>query len=380
MQSLRVLFFNYEFPPLGGGGANANAYLFREFARMPGLCVDCVTSAAGEADETSRFADNITLYRLSVGKKDRHYWRQREVLTWLRKAFVLGRRLQAQKDYDLCHAFFGFPSGAPAWAARKRQPYIVSLRGSDVPGFNPRLAFQYAVLRPFFRKIWRNARAVVANSEGLRELARRFEGALDCGVIPNGIDAEAFHPGADSQRQAGHLLCVSRLVGRKGVQHLVEAMPDVLCRHPGAFLTVVGEGDLLQELKARSQDQGIADCIDWRGYVPHDELPALYRKAQLFVQPSYYEGMSNTVLEAMASGLPVVASGQGGREELLGDNARLVDYGDAGALARALVELLARPEDLVRMGERSRQIALEYSWAAVARSYHDLYLHVAAEV
>jgi len=373
MQSLRVLFFNYEFPPLGGGGANANAYLFREFAGMPDVTVDCVTSAAGKVDEKSRFADNITLYRLSVGKRDRHYWRQREVLTWLRRALVLSRRLQAQNKYDLCHAFFGFPSGVPAWAARRRQPYIVSLRGSDVPGFNPRLNFQYAVLKPFFRKIWREARFVVTNSQGLRNLALRFENALDYGIIPNGIDAATFRPAADSRRQTGHILCVSRLVGRKGVQHLVEAMPEVARHYPDVFLTVVGEGDLAQELKARSQGLGVANRIDWRGYVSHDELPALYRKAQLFVQPSFYEGMSNTVLEAMASGLPILASGQGGREELFADNARMFEYGDPGALARELVDLLATPEGLLRMGRVSRQKALGYSWQAVARSYLALY-------
>lgn len=373
---MRVLFCNYEFPPIGGGGANANAYLFREFAGREDLRVDFITSAAGARDETEEPAPNIRLHRLAVGKSRLHYWTQREVMTFAVRARRKADRLLAAHRYDLGHAFFGFPSGAVLWRQVPPIPYIVSLRGSDVPGFNPRFALQYVVLRPLFRRIWRGAARVVANSAGLAVLARRTAPGLACEVIPNGIDVDEFRS-APGEGREGEILCVSRLVARKGVQHLVEAMPSILRQRPEARLTVVGEGNLDHALRARVRELGIAERVDFRGLLPHGELPPVYRRAQIFVQPSFYEGMSNTVLEAMASGLPIVASGEGGREELFDGNALTVPFGDAAALAGAIVRLLGNSVERRRMGERSREIALRFSWRRTAERYLDLYRQIA---
>jgi glycosyltransferase involved in cell wall biosynthesis len=136
---------------------------------------------------------------------------------------------------------------------------------------------------------------------------------------------------------------------------------------------VAGEGDLLETLRNRCRQLAIDNKVDLRGYVPHEELPDLYRSAELFVQPSYYEGMSNTVLEAMASGLPIVATGEGGREELLKANAAMTTYGDPTALTGVLTRLLTDKQKSAFMGEQSRQIAETFSWAAVADRYLDLY-------
>ena len=119
---MRILFLNYEYPPIGGGGANANAYLFRELALHPEIKIDCVTSALGKQDVVEQVADNIRLYRLAVGKKQLHYWTQREVLTWLLRATRKAKVLMHEQQYDLCHAFFGFPSGMVAWLQRTKLP------------------------------------------------------------------------------------------------------------------------------------------------------------------------------------------------------------------------------------------------------------------
>lgn len=370
---LRILFFNYEFPPIGGGGANANAYLFREFARIPELTVDCITSTMNPRDEVIPLAPNITLHRLAVGKRDLHFWTQREVLTWLRRAHFKAGELLARRDYDLSHAFFGFPSGMASWLRRSKLPYLVSLRGTDVPGFNPRFAAQYVLLRPLFRRIWKDGRFVVANSAGLRTLARRLTPEMDIPVIPNGIDTEEFSPPEGGEREEGHLLCVSRLVGRKGVQHLIEAMPRIAAAAPETCLTLVGEGNLDATLRRRVDELRLNGRVRFRGYVPHEQLPDVYRSARVFIQPSFFEGMSNTVLEAMACGLPVVSTAEGGREELFDGNALKVPYGDPVALARGISGLLQDARAREDMGVRSRQIAERFSWRAVAAKYLELY-------
>lgn len=370
---MRILFLNYEFPPIGGGGANATSYLFREFARIPEVSIDCVTSAWRSGDCEEPFATNIRLFRLDVGKRELHYWTQREVLIWLLRGNQEVKRLMSQNKYDVCHAFFGFPSGMVSWLQRKKMPYLVSLRGSDVPGFNPRFTTQYLLLKPLFRKIWSASGAVVANSEGLQRLARSFMPELNIDVVPNGINTAEFTVENSLERTPGKILCVSRLVERKGVQDLVAAMPGILANAPHAHLVIVGEGDLLETLKSRCRELAIADKVDFRGYVAHKDLPQIYNSAELFVQPSFYEGMSNTVLEAMSCGLPIIATGEGGREELLRENALMSPYGDSSAMAEEVAGLFSNPQKMTMMGQTSRNIANHYSWSAVAQSYLDIY-------
>ena len=370
---MRILFLNYEFPPIGGGGANANDYLFRHYANNPELVVDCVTSTLEKQDQVECFAGNITLHRLAVGKRQLHFWTQREVLSWLRQARRKVRELVSQHDYDVCHAFFGFPSGLVAWWYRDHFPYIVSLRGSDVPGFNPRFAFQYILLKPLFRHIWQRASSVLANSQGLKVLANEFMPELSIGVIPNGIDTQEFKPAVGGARVPQRLLCVSRLVERKGVQHLIRAMPAIVASFPDVSLQIVGKGNLSGELAAQCRSLGVHEHVEFLGYVPHDNLPELYQKAELFVQPSFYEGMSNTVLEAMACGLPIIATGEGGREELLHENSLMAPYGNPSALAENVIGLLSDSVKMSDMGRTSRQIAEKFSWTAVAECYMEVY-------
>lgn len=375
---MRILFFNYEFPPLGGGASTFNDYLFREFAKDPSVVIDCITSSDDHCDKIESFSENITLYRINVRKKNIHFWTQTEVMRYLLGAGKIVSDLLCRNRYDLSHGFAGFPSGFLSWRYRSRMPYLLSLLGSDVPGFNPRLSFQYAVMAPLFRRIWRQATMVVANSIGLRRLALEFQSDQEISIIPGGIDVEQFTPGPPEGKIPGRILCVSRLVERKGIRHLIDAMPQVVGRVPGASLTIAGTGNLDSALRRQAKESGVEHCIDFLGYVPHDQVSDLFAQAQLFAQPSYYEGMSNTVLEAMASALPIVASGEGGREELFRGNALHVPYGDPEALGQALSNLLSNPEALTRMGEKSREISLDYSYPRIAAQYLDAYRRVAA--
>lgn len=370
---MKVLFINFEFPPIGGGGGNANAYIFNQYAEESDLEVDLITSSVGPIDELYDYSKNIRVHRLSVGKKALHFWTQREILKYIWRAHRYVGKLSMSNRYDVCHAFFGFPSGYIAFLRRQRIPYLVSLRGSDVPGFNARFSMQYVFLKPVFRRIWCSASKIVANSIGLRDLAHEFMPNLDIHVIPNGVDTDKFRPAPEGHPGSSQILCVSRLIQRKGVHHLIEAMPSIINSNRAAKLTVVGEGDYFPRLVERTDALGISKNVEFRGLIPHEKLAVEYGKAALYVQPSYYEGMSNTVLEAMASGLPIVVSSMGGNEELYRDNCVTVPFGDPQALADTIVELLGDNTRLQAMGERSRAIALGFSWQSVADQYLEIY-------
>ena len=147
---------NYEFPPIGGGGGNAHFQLLREYANKDNLKVDVLTCAARPGLSRERFAENVTIYKVGIHKKDLHLWKRAEVIEWLIKAGTQYRNMLKRDSYNLAHAFFGFPTGWLCYRSSKKLPYIISLRGSDVPGEHARLKLDYKVLGPVFCAIWKS--------------------------------------------------------------------------------------------------------------------------------------------------------------------------------------------------------------------------------
>ncbi|MBL7188840.1 MAG: glycosyltransferase, partial [Phycisphaerae bacterium] len=158
---MKILMLNYEFPPIGGGAANAHLCLLRQYADNSDLRVDVLTSAPRPGVVIEQFSENITIHKVGIHKKHLHFWRKIEVIEWLVRAKSHYGRLLRENQYDLAHAFFGFPTGWLCYRTANKLPYIISLRGSDVPGEHARLQLEYKILAPVFRGIWRNAAALV---------------------------------------------------------------------------------------------------------------------------------------------------------------------------------------------------------------------------
>ncbi|MCL5280864.1 MAG: glycosyltransferase [Planctomycetes bacterium] len=155
---MKILMLNYEFPPLGGGGGQAHLALLRQYAGRQDLRVDVLTSASKPGLTVEEFARHVLIHKIGLHKKDLHLWHRSEILEWLLKAASFYRRLLRRNEYDLIHAFFGFPTGWLCYRTAKRVPYVVSLRGSDVPGANARLKLDYKILGPLvFKPIWQKA-------------------------------------------------------------------------------------------------------------------------------------------------------------------------------------------------------------------------------
>ncbi|WP_449191887.1 glycosyltransferase, partial [Thauera sp.] len=192
---MKLLMLNYEFPPIWGGGGQAHRALLTEFAGRRDLVVDVLTSAPSPGFSTEPFADNIRIHRVGIHKGHLHFWRRSEVLAWLLKARSHYHRLLRETAYDLAHAFFAFPTAWLCYRTAGQLPYAILVRGSDVPGGNARLQWDYKLLGPLvFKPIWQQASALVACSEGLRQRALRFLPSAQIDVIPNGVDLERFTP------------------------------------------------------------------------------------------------------------------------------------------------------------------------------------------
>ena len=367
---MKILMLNYEFPPIGGGAGNANLCLLKEYAGNSELTLDVLTSGPKPGFFEEKPAENITIYRVGVHKKHLHFWRKVEVIEWLVKAGSHYRRLVRQRDYDLAHAFFGFPTGYLCLRTARRLPYIISLRGSDVPGEHARLKIDYRILGPVFKRIWRRASALVACSEGLRQRALRFLPDVSIDVIPNGVDLERFyHAEAGARQEMLRLLTVGRLSVTKRVDMLIDAVEILYKEGVKAHLTIVGSGALEQQLRHSISQKGLGEVIKMTGRVGAEEMPRLYRQGDILVSATMQEGMSNAMLEAMASGLPIVTTRCEGVEELVGDNGIVLGEAGGEVIAEAVKKIAHDREGYRRMSEAARNRANSFMWSSVADRY-----------
>jgi glycosyltransferase involved in cell wall biosynthesis len=381
---MRILMLDNEFPPLGGGTGVVNYHLLAELAAHESIWVDLVTSSRSRRDyETESFADQITIYKVPVGNRNIHHSTNRELIRYSWRALHLTRKLLDRNSYELSFAFAGVPAGAISYALKAIAglPYLVSLQGPDVPGFEARYNYLYPVLKPFLRRIWGNAAAVTAISQEHQRLANETMPQLEIPIIYNGVDLDAFQP-ADEPRQGPEveILCVGRLIERKGQHLLLQAFSrlrrDSACP---VSLKLVGTGDAEDSLRSLAADLDVADAVNFTGFVSRADMPNVYRQADIFALPSQNEGMSIALLEAMASGLPVVVTDTGGTLELVqqGTNGFVVSWADVSALTTVLARLVQDGQTRHQYGIESRRTAIRFAWSAAAKEYVELCAQIA---
>ena len=369
-----------EFPPLGGGTGVVNYHLLKELATYQDIWVDLITSSHSRGSyEIEHFSERVTIYKVPVDNRNIHHSTNRELLTYAWRGLLLSRRLLKQHRYDLSFAFSSVPAGAINYILKVTRglPYLVSLQGPDVPGFEARYNYLYPMLKPLLRRIWSHASVVTAISRQHQRLAHQTLPALEIPIIPNGVDIQTFHPAEEPRRGPEvNILCVGRLIERKGQHHLLRAFANLrACCTVPLRLTLVGTGDAEDALRRLAGELGVAGAVNFAGVVSRDNMPAMYRQADIFVLPSQNEGMSIALLEAMASELPVVVTDTGGTEELVqeGVNGHIVPWADVDTLVTHLRRLATDRALARRMGAASRACAEGFSWDTAAARYLELF-------
>lgn len=378
---MRVLLLNYEYPPVGGGAGYATANIARELVAM-GIDAEILTSRIDDEPD-GQVVDGVPIHRVKSWRIDVHNCGLRGAYTYVLAAALKRRKLLRTRHYDLEHYFFSLPTGlltlAPPFDLAP--PYIVSLRGSDVPGYDPantRLDKIHTLMKPLTRLIWQRAGRVVALSEALAETARQTAPDLDVSVIPNGIDIERFAPPAHRESNGAiRLITVARLLKRKGIHTVLEA-----CARPTTLpvtLDIIGTGPYEDELRERANELGLGDKVRFLGFVPNAELPEYYGRSDIFVLPSSTESFGLVFAEAMSCGLPIAASNVGGIPETVRDgiDGLLCPPNDPAALRQNIIQLMGSSDERARISDSQRQRILQhYPWSHIAARYAETYSNV----
>jgi len=291
------------------------------------------------------------------------------------------RELFARHDFDLVHTHCPISPSLPILAIKAAScPQVGTFHSTGGAGV------LQDTFRNYLAKVVDRLDARIAVSQTAADTAERyFPGRYR--VIPNGVDIERFSPAVmpfDEWRDPDHvnLLFVGRLDPRKGVQLLIEAMPEVIARTQGrARLVVIGDSYLRPKFEA-SVPSAARDRVWFLGHVPKADLPRWYRTGDVFVSPaSGNESFGIVLLEAMASGCPVVASDIPGYRSVVQPelNGVMFEPGNGASLADALVRLVMDPQRRQQLAVRGRTRALEFAWPRVTDQIESVYREAIAK-
>ena len=287
-------------------------------------------------------------------------------------------RLHAERPFDVLHAQYGYPPGLAVLQASRSTgvPTAVSIQGGDGHWVGTCCSTHKAAITT----VLDHAGAVLIGSPSFRDEVVGHHGTDPdrFTIVPGATDTQHFSPGSrplGSLADPPVLLFHGRVDRRKGVLDLLEAHTALRAEGRALRLVVSGIGPDLDEVRARA-GQGVL----LTGYTDPADAPETYRGADVFVSPTYSEGFSNTILEAMATGLPVVSTNSVGVVDCLrhGDNGLLHEPGDVAGLTGALRTLLDDPALRQRLATTAlEEVRRRYSWPVLARRVDEVYRELA---
>jgi glycosyltransferase involved in cell wall biosynthesis len=381
---MRILFCNYEYPPLGGGGGVVMAALARQLARRHEVTV-LTSRAAGLTAEDDDCG--VRVVRVPV-----FFRRQLAVanfpsmLAYLPTGFLrgltLGRASGRAGGFDVINTHFVVPTGPLGHALSRvhRLPNVLSIHGGDL--FDPSKRSSphlHAPLRAAVRSMLKAADEVIGQSrDTVRHVNDIYGVRRQVGLIPLGIDRppsveRASRAALGIPEQAFVLITIGRLVARKATTQLIDVL--AASRIPDAHLVIVGDGPDRSAIEQRAVELGVRDRLHLLGQASDQDKYAALSVSDVFVSTSQHEGFGLVFLEAMAFGLPILCYDRGGQTDFLasGDTGHVVKLNDTAAFTRALIDVHANRDALATYGQRNRRLVENYFIDTCAARYEAVF-------
>jgi len=318
---------------------------------------------------------NLKLY-LFPGRFNQH-------IGYIRKADKI---LEQEKISLITQLYFFYGVSFNLFREIKDYPFVIGMCelphpllsdeiGSEIKRYAAKIGKK--ITFPLFKKTLEHCDALIAVNEATKDLYSNLMPRSKIRVIPYGVDLEHFKY---SPLPTNHnILAVSRLIKRRSLDYLVEAMPSILREYPDVRLHFVGSGPRREILQRRAKELGVSSKVIFHGNVSANELVNLYRNCYVFCHLSFADGWNQPALEAMASGRPVVCT-DAPHNSMVKDKKMgfLIPYGDINILAEKIMKLFGDRGLAEKMGIEGRKEAEEkYNWDEVGRKYYEVYKEVA---
>ena len=335
---------------------------------------------------------NIAVHRVGVPLLP--FWVNKLLFPFL--ACCRGRKLHRRARYDAIWSIMANRAGFAALFFKMKfpnVPFLLTLQeGDDMQYSLRRMGLLMPFLYPLWKRIFKKADRIQSISHFLADWARYQGASAPIEVVPNGVDIKNFQLSISNfQREETRgklgirpeervVITTSRLVPKNGIGDLIAAM-QYLPEH--VKLLILGSGPLLKNLQQTTDNLQLKNRVQFLGYVPHEELPKYLHASDVFCRPSLSEGLGNSFLEAMAAGLPVVATPVGGIPDFLQDPSTrdgaavtglFCKVGDSKDIAEKIGKLLT--DDALRQQiiiSAQRMVAAEYDWQRVTEHMKEIF-------
>lgn len=354
MSNRKVLIFSLAYHPIEGGAEIAVKEIT---GRITDIAFDMITMRFNSAHPKKEKIGNCTIYRISTSKNLYPF-----------RAFFFAKKLHKDKSYDAIWAIMANWAGFAALFFKLRfpqVPYVLTLQeGDPIQYIKRKVWFVY----PLFRRIFLRADVIQVISKYLADWARNmgYKGRVE--VIPNGVDFAKFAPGQSSALTTGKIVLIttSRLVEKNAVGDIIEALKFL---PENVKLKILGTGPLEKVLMLKVESLKLGSRVEFLGHVPHYDISKYLHRADIFVRPSLSEGMGNSFIEAMAAGLPVIATPVGGIPDFLkdGETGLFCRVNDPRSIAEQVERLMNDTNLRQKLVENGQQLVKDkYDWNLIA--------------
>ncbi len=383
---LKILFCNYEYPPLGGGGGVVMRALARELAKRHEVTV--LTSQALELERESDDGGVRVLRAPVFFRKHLAVANFPSMFAYLPSATARGLALRRSDTFDVINTHFVVPSGPVGQVLARlfNAPNVLSVHGGDLFDPSKRSSpHRHGWLRGPIRYMLNAADSVVGQSrDTVRHVGEIYGVHRPVELIPLGIDRPVKVTGATRAQfgipdDAFVMLTIGRIVPRKSSVQLVEALAK--SARPNAHLVLVGDGPDAEAVRGAAQAAGVAQRVHLLGYVTEQQKSQALACADIFVSSSQHEGFGLVFLEAMAFALPVLCYDRGGQTDFLSTPAtgHVVKLNDLEAFTRALVDLHDHREKRLAIGQHNLQLVESFFIDRCAERYEAIFAAACAQ-
>jgi len=379
---LRILFCNFEYPPLGGGGGVINALLAEELAKKHDVTV-LTSRCMGLPEESTE--NGVRIIRLAVMlRKQQSAASLVSLLSYVVNGLIQSGRLSQKHAFDVINTHFVLPTGpvGQRLATIAGIPNVLSLHGGDLYDPSKFLSpHRHLIFRVMVRRLLQQATTVVAQSSNTIQNAHKyFIKDLPVELIPLGISRPRSVKGNRNNYNLADdeivLITVGRLVARKGLQQLIDIFSKL--ENERVRLVIIGSGPEEHVLKNIANEHNVRSRIIFSGQIDEQEKLELLDIADIYVSTSQHEGFGLVFLEGMAAGLPVVCYDHGGQTDFLEDGATgfIVKLNDTDEFRTRLTRLIDDSRMRDRMSTENLRRVEEYYIENCAQKYEDLFMRV----